>query len=1478
MEDNQIIISEEYGNNEAVAQESGIDSIEVTDVDNSEITATETPNVITDTNDMTVHNNLHDRDVPDAHPISAITNLREELDALNTALTPQTLYSNKYGVADYYEWSNGIRYNTFGYFVSIAPESNKIQICQGADVFGVTVTPNGVGFIGGYDKDKHNAETGVYDSTYALVATSGLIDVRCEVGAEEKDAIVAGDYVVPNGVGMARRATAGYGYKVVATDKWGENPYVTIAFNISADQIDEIGANILDLYERMDEADARINSAQIEASQASAKADQALRASGAASDTVDKLDGAVTDITDNKIPGLEQDIADIRGAADEARRDAIVKAEELAEGAKDHADAAFVQAKQDLDKAVVALGDRDQEILTYSQRSAEEAYSLAASIDTYSVGEYSQSYGLTFSQAQYVLNEGMVYIPTAHGDRQTHTETYTITNKDVDPNSETEKVYTFTKEFTPLNWYKWTKFSSKTFNVVVSIDDKGNPTTKVITIKDCYWWASGLDRVKFEPNVIPSHNNCDYWYINGEVGGEAKEGGYESDTLYAYLPAKISEDEINEGKVIRPEGWTKVSTLKGNVNNRITSMIRQTSNEIGLEVINARGSIAEINAMVTDEESGLASLAKWKTGEKTSNDAIITQRANGDVSEIVIQTLQEDNGKRVGLSSLVLQSKLDDEGNPTGSLQISADSIDFEGSSFTVDADNINFTAGYFGGTNLILNSSSPTTTNVAEHAVFSYSQLLEADTNYTVSFDIQKNENANVYHCSVYLRTTNLGLLSIEDNTWPDTTKYAKTFKLTQDQISQITANPAGSSPKQIWIGINGASGSGTVTISNAKLEKGSVATDWSPAPEDQVYAEQTVTGMKWRMLPSKCVWWNSKTSESAPLMRLDDNGLYVKGEVEADKGKIAGYAIVGDKLYSKWVQSTKDDVESGIMFGLYGGTTWNGKNLRGTEINAFGNRQSLVTPQIGDKINYSPVRFFAGAPFEGTTEKFKYGEFVVLEDGSLYAGAVKIEGTGTIAGWNIGENGISKNNVGLWSNGTSDTSLISGTSARRLTAGGQIGVSLSYTSKHMPFDTNSTSYSCSFTPPTGHMVTGITSVEVCDGRDLIIVKSFGYTQSGSTVKVDFTVEYGDNVQEDAYVKIKYKASAPAFTLLDDGSMYANAASISGNIIAAKGQIGGFVIDNNALRMETYHFKKGDYGWRSGFRAPGENEEGSAVALAIGYKWDYAWTNAPFYVTFDGTLHSTKGIFEECTFKSDGGVATVSAGGYKCSSERSQKKDANIFYCLGDTGCFAFTGASTNKKAPFNMVFGWSPRGLNPGGTAYTDHVAAEINGLIVQKDGTVALFAGSGTQCLSLTSTSGDLDGTWKCSSEIIIDSSRNVKHNIESLSDDYSILFDNLRPVRFKYNDGQSGRYHTGYILDELKSAMDIAGLNTSDLAAYCVSDKETGDGGIRYGEMVSLNTWQIQKLKPRVATLEEKVQALEAENAELKEQMAKLLNQD
>ena len=69
------------------------------------------------------HALLNNREIHDAHPITAITGLREELDSIEAL---QTVYSDKIGAATYYKWASGA-YNTYGYFVSVV-DGDKIQI------------------------------------------------------------------------------------------------------------------------------------------------------------------------------------------------------------------------------------------------------------------------------------------------------------------------------------------------------------------------------------------------------------------------------------------------------------------------------------------------------------------------------------------------------------------------------------------------------------------------------------------------------------------------------------------------------------------------------------------------------------------------------------------------------------------------------------------------------------------------------------------------------------------------------------------------------------------------------------------------------------------------------------------------------------------------------------------------------------------------------------------------------------------------------------------------------------------------------------------------------------------------------------------------------------------------------------------------------------------------------------------------------
>ena len=123
-------------------------------------------------------------------------------------------------------------------------------------------------------------------------------------------------------------------------------------------------------------------------------------------------------------------------------------------------------------------------------------------------------------------------------------------------------------------------------------------------------------------------------------------------------------------------------------------------------------------------------------------------------------------------------------------------------------------------------------------------------------------------------------------------------------------------------------------------------------------------------------------------------------------------------------------------------------------------------------------------------------------------------------------------------------------------------------------------------------------------------------------------------------------------------------------------------------------------------------------------------------------------------------------------------------------------------------------------------------------------------------------ELEGVWK--GDITSTSDRNLKNSIEGLSDKYDNFFDRLSPVRFKFNNGASGRFHTGFVAQDVETAIESAGLSTDDAALYVrLTDNDPSldspavTYGLRYTEFISLNTWQIQKLKARVAKLERMV---------------------
>lgn len=114
-------------------------------------------------------------------------------------------------------------------------------------------------------------------------------------------------------------------------------------------------------------------------------------------------------------------------------------------------------------------------------------------------------------------------------------------------------------------------------------------------------------------------------------------------------------------------------------------------------------------------------------------------------------------------------------------------------------------------------------------------------------------------------------------------------------------------------------------------------------------------------------------------------------------------------------------------------------------------------------------------------------------------------------------------------------------------------------------------------------------------------------------------------------------------------------------------------------------------------------------------------------------------------------------------------------------------------------------------------------------------------------------------------ILTSDINKKNTILSINEKYSKLFDMLNPVTFKFNEGESGRTHIGLIANDVKKSLDCLEIDTKDFAAYCSWQDSDGNEtcGIRYGELISLSIYEIQKLKKHIVELEKEVKALKGE---------------
>lgn len=236
-----------------------------------------------------------------------------------------------------------------------------------------------------------------------------------------------------------------------------------------------------------------------------------------------------------------------------------------------------------------------------------------------------------------------------------------------------------------------------------------------------------------------------------------------------------------------------------------------------------------------------------------------------------------------------------------------------------------------------------------------------------------------------------------------------------------------------------------------------------------------------------------------------------------------------------------------------------------------------------------------------------------------------------------------------------------------------------------------------------------------------------------------------------------------------------------------------------------------------------------------------------------------------------------------------------NLYSTLESSLYFVVDGLRSTKNVSADGTF-------YEGGTSLSNKYAAKSHEHWYLKGGNYRVGVGSSTTrfCAYTSDGSGGANNTlylgygnalWKrvyAASATISTSDQRLKENIQSQDERYEKLFDNLQPVTYKWKGSDHDRVHTGFIAQQVKTAMDVAGLTTLDFGAFCYDNfyddpewKPSSTEGmtdrysLAYEEFISLNTHMIQKTRKELSETNQEIINLKKENAELKETLKQIM---
>ena len=552
----------------------------------------------------------------------------------------------------------------------------------------------------------------------------------------------------------------------------------------------------------------------------------------------------------------------------------------------------------------------------------------------------------------------------------------------------------------------------------------------------------------------------------------------------------------------------------------------------------------------------------------------------------------------------------------------------------------------------------------------------------------------------------------------------------------------------------------------------------------------------------------------------------------------------------------------------------------------------------------SYKSIRFFAGAPSKADLND---APFRVLSDGSLYASAAKITGSSQIGGFQINENDLyygkttyndtENNGVYLGVDGIGlgkGTFYVDSTGAMTATSGKIGAIKIRGTSLYID-DVNDLNKGA-----------GIYGGELSE----ILYYYYGKKTLTKPLVGDWTKDYSP-VRFYAGCYHEDIAQHAKFSVLEDGSLYASAAEITGTIHATEGKIGDLKIDkgikgytNNEetfsltsdgltikhpsakIRVgnfETFYDSDTDNTyWQTNGALYIQGMESGEPITAIELMTDkgtdsinpsiYLDVKSISYLQFSSSVEINLRTTQRLYYPIDLTIYYLSANEHSWTLEPDWNEENTQSITLRlDAGQLVGTSeilqlpSGRRKHIRFGLTFDTSTATTINIKESYESNIEHSMLLQTITQTKSKNNIKITGNLVPSQPDASGynlgDLSYYWNTiyvRNGTVDLSDKNKKNTIHPLSSIHESIFDALNPVSYKFNINNNNRTHTGFLAQDVKQAVEAAGLTTQDFAAYCEWIDENGEVGcgLRYSELIALCVNEIQKLKKRVAELENK----------------------